>query len=464
MEPLYLNEIIKVTQGSLVKSTEDTVINSISIDSRTIKPSDLFIAIKGDNFDGHSFVADALKKGACGAIVERKKIRNFNLTNEYVKKKILIEVKDTLKALGYISSHYRDRFDIPFIAVTGTCGKTTTKDMLFHLLSARLKVLRNEGTKNNHIGLPLTLFQLNKSFDVAVLELGMNHFGEIDYLSKILKPNVGIITNVGKAHFEFVKNINGVLRAKEELLRNLPNSAIAILNADDQRLMRIGDRYSFKKITFGIKNRCDFRASQIEMDKGIIRFRLNGRDTFKLRMLGISNVYNALAAIVCSSILGMDVKVLKEAFESFKGSDMRMKMVSFKDMLIIDDTYNANPLSAKNAIDTISGLNGGRRIMVFSDMLELGKYSRRLHRKIGNYIACKKIDILVTVGALSKDIAFGAIEAGMKDKNVHSFETKKEALEMLNKETKPNDIILFKGSRLTKMEELLSCFTTSCTP
>ncbi len=464
MDPLYLDEIIRVTRGNVVNGAADTVVKSISIDSRTIKKGDLFIAIKGDNFDGHDFVVDALKKGACGAIVGGKNIGDFSLTSEYAEKKNLIKVKDTLKALGDISSYYRDRFDIPFIAVTGTCGKTTTKDMLFHLLSARLKVLRNEGTKNNHIGLPITLFQLDKSFDVAVLELGMNHLGEIDYLSKILKPNVGIITNVGEAHLEFVKNINGVLMAKEELLKNLSSSALAILNADDPRLKAIGHKYNFKKVTFGIKNKCDFRASHLDIGKAIIRFKLNGRDTFKLRMLGMPNVYNALAAIACSSMLGMGVKILREAFESFKAPDMRMKTVSFRDMLIIDDTYNANPLSAKNAIDAISGFNGGRKIAVFSDMLELGRYTRRFHRRIGNYIACKKIDILVTVGALSKDMASGAIEAGMRDEDVHSFKTKKEALKMLNKETRPKDIILFKGSRLTKMEELLNCFTTSCTP
>lgn len=464
MEQLSLGEVVAVTGGNLVKGSADTVVNSISIDSRTIKRGDLFIAIKGNNFDGHNFVTDALKKGACAAIVEEKNIRNLSLASEFSEKKNLIKVKDTLRALGDISSYYRDRFDIPFIAVTGSCGKTTTKDMLFHLLSARLKVLRNEGTKNNHIGLPITLFQLDRSFDVAVLELGMNHFGEIDYLSKILKPNVGIITNVGEAHLEFVKTISGVLRAKEELLKNLSSSAIAVLNADDSRLMKLGNKYGFRKLTFGIKNKCDFRASQIEINKGLIRFKLNGKDGFKLRIFGIPNVYNALAAIACSSLLGIDIKSLKETFESFKTPNMRMKATSFKDMLIIDDTYNANPLSAKNAIDTISNLNGGRKIAVFSDMLELGRYTRRLHRKIGNYIASKKIDILVTVGDLSKDIAYGAIEAGMKDADVHRFETKKQALEMLNKETKPKDIILFKGSRLTKMEELLNCFTTSCTP
>ncbi|MBM3252948.1 MAG: UDP-N-acetylmuramoyl-tripeptide--D-alanyl-D-alanine ligase [Candidatus Omnitrophica bacterium] len=463
MEPLSIKEILIATRGKLVFGRDVSFIDSISLDSREVKAGDLFIAIKGNRFDGHNFVKDALSKGASGIIFKKGMLSWITDIDGGHKDRFFIAVDDTINAIGEIAKYYRKRFDIPFIAVTGTCGKTTVKDMIFHLLSTKLKVLRNEGTKNNHIGLPITLFRLDNTFEAGVLELGMNHFGEIDYLTKILSPRIGIITNIGLAHLEFIKNINGVLKAKEELLKNLNEDDIAILNGDDPNLKKIINKYKFKKITFGIKDRCDFYASQINMNKETVSFRLNRKTLFTLKLLGIHNVYNALAAIATAEALGLDVSSLKSSLESFEPLSMRMKTLNFRGMLVIDDTYNANPFSVRNAIDVISSFNGYRKIVVFSDMLELGRHAEQLHREIGNYITFKKVNLLLTIGKFSKYIALGAKEAGMNTENIYNLGSKKEVVEILNTKAKPRDIILFKGSRLTKMEDVINCFTTSYT-
>lgn len=464
MEPLSVRDIAGAIEAKLVKGEKNPCINSISTDSRSLKEGDLFFAIKGDRFDGHDFLKDALSRGASGVVFEGNELkRALSLKEGLFKKKIFIQVDDTIKALGRFAAFYRNRFKIPFIAVTGTCGKTTTKDMVFELLSLKFKVLRNEGTKNNHIGLPVTLLQLDRSFDAAVLELGMNHFGEIDYLAGILKPHIGVITNVGPAHLEFVKDIDGVLKAKEELLRNLRLEDIAIVNGDDDRLAEALEKYKFKKITFGMKKGCEFRATDVNINKKITSFKLNNGTLFKLNLSGAHNIYNALAAIAVSSIFDIDMHSLRNALESFRPLNMRMKFTEINGMTIIDDTYNANPLSVKSAIDTLSGFNGNRKIAVFSDMLELGENSEQLHKDIGNYVASKKIDLLITVGDLSGHIAYGAEGYGMKASNIYNVKSKKEAVDLLNRVAKPDDILLFKGSRLTKMEELINCFTTSYT-
>jgi UDP-N-acetylmuramoyl-tripeptide--D-alanyl-D-alanine ligase len=462
MEPLSVRDIAGAIEAELVKGERNLCINSISTDSRSLKDGDLFFAIKGDRFNGHDFLKDALSSGASGVVFEGNELKRvLSLKESLFKKKIFIQVDDTIKALGKLAAFYRNRFKIPFIAVTGTCGKTTTKDIIFNLLSLNLKVLKNEGTKNNHIGLPVTLLQLDRNFDAAVLELGMNHSGEIDYLAGILKPHIGVITNVGSAHLEFVKDIDGVLKAKEELLRNLRLDDIAVVNGDDDRLVEVLEKYKFKKITFGMRKGCEFRATEVNIHKKITSFKLNNGTLFKLNLLGTHNIYNVLAAIATSSIFDIDMYNLRGALESFKPLNMRMKFTEINGMTIIDDTYNANPLSVKSAVDTLSGLNGNRKIAIFADMLELGGNSEQLHKDIGNYIAAKKIDLLITVGNLSRHIASAAKDSGMKASNIYNVTSKKEAADLLNRVAKPDDILLFKGSRLTKMEELINCFTTS---
>ncbi|MCU0651136.1 MAG: UDP-N-acetylmuramoyl-tripeptide--D-alanyl-D-alanine ligase [Candidatus Omnitrophica bacterium] len=453
-----ISELKKASSGRLVRKGSSGSASSVSIDSRSVKRGQAFIAVKGDRFDGHDFVEQALKKGAACVIVQK------GFCVSLPGKASVIEVDDTVRALGDIARYHRARFDIPVIAVTGSNGKTTTKDMLAWLLSAGRKVLKNEGTQNNHIGVPMTLLKLDRSYKCAVIELGTNHFGEIAYLAGIAAPNIAIITNIGPSHLEFFKDLAGVLKEKKNVLKFLQNPNICVLNADDPILSGLNKSRSIAGkgkpfyITFGVEQPCDFKAQNILRQGDFLRFSTASCGELKLNTPGKKNIYNALAAIAVSRMLGMSYSAIARRLESFTFPGGRLTIKRVKEALVIDDTYNANPQSLTQALETLRDLGScARRIMVMGDMLELGDQAEKFHRDAGTQ-AASSCDVFITVGKRSMAAAANAITAGLEKSQVFACSDLAQAKDvLLNTVTiKKDDHILLKGSRGMKLDQMLA--------
>ncbi len=478
-----IGEILKAVNGKLVYGCRDIEVGDISIDSRTIKKGDTFIAIKGNNFDGHDFIGQALSKG-CSCVIREAGGRKtkYERPGTADERRVIsvMEVKDTIKALGDIAGYQRQKINMPVIAVTGSAGKTTVKDMVSWVLSKKFNVLSNEGTKNNHIGLPLALINATLAHDMAVLELGTNHPGEIEYLAKVCQPNIGIVTNIGPAHLEYFGSLSGVLKEKYTLIRNLKKPYIAILNADDKLLKKRIFRKSIKPAVFGfsIQNKSDFSAFNIKYHSGKLEFcvgslltnskkwrdraekKANKIYNFRLNTLGYNNVYNALAAIATAIIFGMEYKDISSRLSSFTLPAGRLNHIVVNNIRFIDDTYNSNPLSMKYALDVLGSVKiKGRKIFVMGDMLELGSLKESFHYQVGRDVV-KICDAFVTVGKLSAFAADVAIACGLGNKNIFTCNTPAEARDILVKKIFPNqdDLVLVKGSRGMKMEEIFKLY------
>jgi UDP-N-acetylmuramoyl-tripeptide--D-alanyl-D-alanine ligase len=449
-----VNELLKATKGKLIQGRPNVAVKGISIDSRTICRGDAFVAIKGNNFDGHNFIKAAIKKGASCILSQRLPFTVYRLPRV-----VFIKVKDTVKALGDIARLQREKFDLPVIAVTGSNGKTTTKEMIAAILSKKYPVLKNEGTKNNQIGLPLTLLKLKPYHEIVVLELGTNHPGEIEYLSRICQPNIGIITNIGPVHLEFLQSLEGVLKEKLNLIKNLKRPYIAILNADDNLLNRQLVRKSTPPFTlsFGIKKPSDFLASRIRSSYQKIGFVVNNKYRFTLKTLGYQNIYNALSAIAIGQLFGLEYKDVVSGLNNFNFPQSRLNMVKLKGLRFIDDTYNSNPNALKQALEVLDNFKvKGKKIFVMGDMLELGKDKELFHFQAGR-LAAGICDIFITVGKLSKCAAQAAKKSGMNSQNIFICDACQKAREILFSKISLNqdDLVLVKGSRLMKMEEVL---------
>ncbi|MFH2145745.1 MAG: UDP-N-acetylmuramoyl-tripeptide--D-alanyl-D-alanine ligase [Candidatus Omnitrophota bacterium] len=447
-----VSEIIQATRGRLAQGRTNTEIQQITTDSRVVKRGQLFVALKGERFDGHDFVKDALDNGAAGVLIEKKRLAEIISLKKLINKPAIV-VKNTTVALGQIARFHRQKFEIPLIAVTGSNGKTTTKEMIASLLSSDLDVLKSQDSYNNQIGVPLTLLKLTASCEVAVVEMGMNHPREVAYLADIALPNIAVLTNIGFAHLEFFKSIANIARAKCELLQALPKRSVAIVNADDANLMHEAKKYRVKLVTFGIDNNCAYRASGIRMENGILKFTLNKKHEFELQMLGACNVYNALAAIATGDTLGVDFEDMQKKLVAFRLSKLRMQVIKTGGIEFIVDCYNANPSSMEAAVSALLSVRGKKRkILVCGDMLELGKYSRKHHKSVGSLIGRSCMDRLVTVGRYGPDVAYAARDAGMDRESIYSCKDCNAAIRILKKELKPGDEVLFKGSRRMRLE------------
>jgi UDP-N-acetylmuramoyl-tripeptide--D-alanyl-D-alanine ligase len=464
LENCEIRELIKAVSGKIIQGSQDYLINRISIDSRTLIPGDLFFAITGPNFDGHDFILEAFNKGAAGVVV-CKDVSTLLQNEQIDKNKIIIEVKDTLSSLQDLSKHYKEKFKTFNICVTGSNGKTTTKEIIAHILSQEFPLLKTSGNYNNEIGIPITLLQLNKSHKLLVAEMGMRGLGEIRTLTNFISPDLAVITNIGEAHIGLLGSKDNIFKAKSELLQSLDKDGIAILNRDDPYFLKILEIVKGKKVyTFGIENKSDMMACNIRMvsDKGM-RFALevkNGksREIYFL-LLGRHNVYNALAASAAAFALGTELDLIESGLSSFKPLDLHMQLSNFnKGIKILNDSYNASPSSVKRALETLAEVGqNNRKIVILGDMLELGEKTDFYHREIGKEVAKLSIDILITVGQRGKMIAQSSKEEGMAKERVFSFE-KNEKMNLAKKLlilTKPGDIILLKGSREMKMEEIL---------
>ncbi|MDD2679806.1 MAG: UDP-N-acetylmuramoyl-tripeptide--D-alanyl-D-alanine ligase [Candidatus Omnitrophica bacterium] len=440
-------ELLKATSGALISGSKDTAVSGISIDSRTLKKGEAFIAIKGDNFDGHAFIPEAIRKGA-RCIITQKGGSHKGVA--------FIKVKDTTCALGEIACFNRKRFkNIPVIAVTGSNGKTTAKEMIASVLAQKFRVLKNEGTKNNHIGLPLTLLKLDAAYDIAVLEIGTNHFGEVRYLSRIARPNIGVITNIGPAHLEHFSSLSGILKEKCSLLKGLQKPAIAIFNADDVFLRKAALKKTKSPfvLSVGLKNKSDFFAGEVKYVGGQPAFKVNQRFKFALKTLGYYNIYNSLFAIAVARIFGLTYRDISCGLAGFSLPKSRLNFIEIKGIKFIDDTYNSNPLSLKHALGVLENFSvKGKKIFIMGDMLELGEQSRALHAQAVRD-ALKVSDTLITVGELTRSCLDKAMRAKNKIFNcTNASEAGRVLLEKVG--VGPADLVLVKGSRRMKMEEV----------
>lgn len=429
-------------------------VRQVSIDSRTIQPNSLYVAIRGERLDGHLFVADAIKNGAIAAVIDPAGWRDIQPHNPDAN---FFIVSDTLLALQSLAAYYRQKFSIPFIGLTGTSGKTTTKEMMSAVLSARFHVLKTQGNLNNHLGVPLTLFQLRPEHQLAIIEMGTNHFGEIKRLAEITRPNYGLITNIGHGHLEFLGSLEGVARAKWELFDALRFDDVAFINADDPQLMKKKPPTK-RTVYYGLKNKAQIKAEFMGIShSGETRFKLLNEE-IGLQAPGIHNIYNALAATSVGLEFGMNIGEIKPLLEAFKPHSKRMEIVKTDDWQIINDCYNANPESTMAALNVLQNMQtAGRKIVVLADMLELGAAAEQEHRNIGKEISKMNVDYLFGFGTYARLL----VEEALENLNITAryFENKPDLIQDLKSVLKPGDLILIKGSRGMAMETVLQALT-----
>ena len=428
----------------------EEVAQGYSIDSRTISPGELFFAVKGERLDGHDYVSAALEKGALAAIVRKDQLHRFpGITG-------LLAVDDTLVALQTLATAVRKVWGKSLIGVTGSAGKTTTKEAIAHVLASRFRVLKSEGNFNNHFGLPLMLLKVEPEHDLAVIEMGMSHAGEIRALAKIAQPDIGVVTNVAPVHLEFFDSLAGIARAKYELIESLPSSGTAVLNADDEYVSQFGRDFKGRVIKYGTATAADVHAENIQSKgAGGSEFDLvidGTREHANLPLVGGHNVLNALAAVSVSIACGMKVPEAVAALSTLKPADKRGQVLQLGNITVINDCYNSNPKALQAMVDALSGMKAARRIVVAGEMLELGPAGAELHRESGRRIAEKSIDVLLGVRGLAQALVDGAREAGTHTEFVASPE---EAGEWLARETRDGDVVLLKASRGVKLEKAL---------
>ena len=454
LESLTAQEIIGAVQGTLLRGEADSVITGVSTDTRTIKQGDLFFALKG-NTDGHQFIGTALDGGAAGIIISDEE----SIPSDC--QAAVIKVDDVLWALGDLAGYYRSKFDVRIVGVTGSVGKTTTKEMLASILHLKWKVLKNILNYNNEIGVPLTLFQLDRTHEVVVLEMAMRGLGEIRRLAEIAKPSMGVITNIGMSHIERLGSQGAIAEAKAEVLAELPSDGIAVLNMEDGYYDVMTNRYTGKVISFGSCKGSNVMGTRMKASKdGCQNFTIlieGGAVEVKMPILGNHNIYNALAAAAAAIGLGVDLYTVRDGLESFTSPTMRMELTkSSRGYSVINDAYNANPASMLAAIRTLNSMPGyKRKIAVLGDMLELGDYSEKAHRDVGIAAESTDIHILVTVGPLAQGIADAAKGAGFPEEAIQSYTNSIEAGQGLKNQCLKGDAILIKGSRGVKMEEIV---------
>jgi len=457
MKKLSFEEVRKALKGTMERSSSEEYISGVSTDSRKVSPGDLFFAIRGKRFDGHKFVTAALEKGAVGAVVSQEFASPDSKAGaSFPDDKALFRVRDTVTALGELAKYYRSVLVTTVVGITGSNGKTTTKEMVYHLLSGSRAACKAEKSFNNFIGLPLTIFKIEPGCDCAVLEMGVSHPGEIRRLAAIARPDIAVILNISEAHLQGLVNILGVALAKAELLDALDERGAAILNKDDPWCEKMASRCRGKVIKFGLSALADVFATHIRATKKGISFMLGGTFPIKVPVIGRHNVYNALAAIAVAKRVGLAQHEIAERFKSFSGPPMRMERSSYKGAEIINDCYNANPRSMECALAEISQMKvKGRKVFVCGDMLELGQFSKGLHRQLGQRIAGSGVDVLFTVGKEARQTAIAASKSGISPGNIFSFSTSEEAAEPLMALVKEGDLVFLKGSRGIRLENAL---------
>jgi len=456
--PIFsLKDVLKATAGIIVSGKSENKFYGISTDSRQVFKGNLFIALKGEKFDGHDFVRTALDKGAAGILVQDEAKINQTLTDRTV---AVIKVADTLTALGDLAHEWRKRFSIPVIGLTGSSGKTTTKEMMAAIIGREKNILKTEGNLNNLIGLPQTIFRLTKKHELVILEMGTNTRGEIKRLTQIAAPDIGLITNVGPAHLAGFGSIDVVREEKNDLFLNMSSSGIAIINLDDKAVTTAAERWNGRRITFSMSPNADVTVKDIKMNgiKGMNFNMVIGENTQKVEMkiVGLHHVNNAMAAAAAAFAVGTDIKTIAEGLAEFRPFSGRMEMIRLRNgAFLLDDSYNANPASVREALMTLKDLKVHHNGYVFlGDMLELGEEAGEMHRKIGMLIATIGVNALFLQGDFSEITVAGAVEGGLSPENIFFLSDKDKGIDYLKEHLKKGDWILVKGSRRMKMEKI----------
>ncbi len=449
---LTIDEILKQTNGKLVTGNLQDTFENFCKDSRTVQEGDFYLGIKGETQNGSIYFEDALKNGAKGAILQ-----DIEITQEqkdmYSDKNIII-VEDTVKAMQQIAAYKREKYNIPVIAITGSVGKTSTKDIVASVMSEKYNTLKTIGNYNNHIGVPLTIFSL-KDQEAMVIEMGMNHFGELSNLTKIVKPTVAVITNIGTAHIGILGSRENILKAKLEILEGLQVGGKVVINNDNDLLHKwyLENKNKYDVITYGIDNESDFMAEKISYSENGSKYVLKGtKQEIIVPVGGAHFVQNSLCAIAVGSIYEIPIDKMTEGISKFELTKKRMDIIKDGETTIISDCYNANYDSMKAAIDYLGNVENKRKIAVLGDMLELGKFSKTLHENVGKVVVQNKIDVLVTVG---KEARYIANIAKQKVRTIEC-ESNNEAIQEVNKIKRPNDCILIKASNGMHFEEILN--------
>ena len=437
-----LSQIAKVLNAPL---SAEGRITGWSVDSRTINPGNLFFALRGPNHDGNGYVEEVLKKGAIAAVAEQSFAGP------------VIVVSDALAALQQVATWARDRWGGGVVGITGSAGKTSTKDVIAQMLAVRLRTGKTIGNFNNHVGVPVSILRLPGDAEVAVLEIGMNHAGEIRELSKIARPRVGVVTNVGYAHIEAFDSIEGIAAAKRELIESLPEDGIAVLNADDPRVARFAEGRAGRTITFGLSEDADIRAEDVELLPESSRFRVD-EVQFETRLPGRPGILNILAGIAVAGIYGISPQHLQEVVAALTPGKMRGERFTVHGVQILNDCYNSNPDAARAMIGVLRDTPARRRIAVLGEMLELGRWSECLHREVGRYVAERGIDVLVGIRGAARFTVDAAVEAGLAVDAAYFFDDPANAGDYLRQFAQEGDAILFKGSRGTRVELALERF------
>jgi len=450
MQPIKAKQVVEACRGEVLSGDIETRITGVSTDTRTLQPGDLFFALTGESSDGHKFLADALSKGASGVVVSRK----------VETRQLAIRVDDTLQALGDLAAYYRLKFDPVVVGVTGSVGKTTTKEMIAAVASSLGPVLKSAGNFNNEIGVPLTLLELVPKHKTAIVEMAMRGPGQIEYLARLASPSIGVITNIHISHIELLGTLDAIADAKGELLDHLPADGAAVLNADDAYFEYLRRRSNARVVSFGESEGAEVRATSAGLDSmGCCAFEVTTpRGSFGVRIPvpGEHNIKDALAAIAVGEVLGIPHDDMRQALAGFKPPEKRSNVLPTRaGVVVIDDTYNAGPASVMSALKTLKMIEGGRKIAVLGDMLELGEHALSAHLEVGSAVAANGVDMLVIVGQLAKLISRGALDAGLPVSAVFEYEDSWQAARELPQKLRERDVVLVKGSRAMKMERVV---------
>ena len=452
-------DCLSIVGGKLLQGSAAKIFRGVSINSRTIEEEELFVCIQGENFDGHNFLGEAINKGAAGVILSNPS----HLPEDMIGKgnsPFVIQSQNTLRALQDLASYQRTRFPLQVVAVTGTNGKSTTKEMIASIIETKYKTLKTQGNLNNHIGLPLTLLARKPEHEVGVLEMGMSAAGEIKRLTEIAKPDIGVITNISTGHLEQLKTVKDVQAAKGELFDSLNEEGTAIVNADDPLVLELAKSLRVKKITYGIEQSADVKASNIQ-NKGRQGFTFtakifNQTISVNLLQIGYCNIYNALAALAAGHSLGISGKDMNRGLDNYQQIPQRNEQIHYEGVTLINDAYNANPQSMREALKTLSEFDTqGKRFLIIGDMLELGPLSESAHHELGQEIILSNVDHLVTVGPLASLAAESAKKSPRHPLRIGKFNTHAEAANYLLRNVEKGDCLLIKGSRGAKMENVI---------
>ena len=448
MKDITIKDILISTEGILITGNENLICKEFSKDTRTIKEGDIYIGIKGENFDGNIFWKKALDNGAMGVIVQDIEFDKKDI--ERYQNKVIIKVKDTLQALYKLASYKRDIYDVPVIAITGSVGKTSTKDLVANVVAQKYKVCKTIGNNNNNIGMPFTILNAPNDAEAFVLEMGMNHFGEIHLLSKIAKPNICIITNIGTSHIGNLGSRENILKAKLEILDGAKNPYMVINNDNDLLHKWYQENNNMNVKTYGINEKSDMQAKDIQLYENNSEYKIkinNKEEKIRVPVGGEHFVLNSLCAITVGELLNIENEDIKKGIETFSLTKNRMEVIELENKIkIINDAYNSSVESVKASLAYMNNLKANRRIAVLGDILETGEFAEKLHRKIGEVVCENNVDILICSGKNAKYIIESARENGFDETNMYYFEDKEEIVDLIKQIIQTEDVVLFKAS------------------